>query len=185
VGLLCQLIPKIRTLACAGDEDRLGRALPPRRASGPSRASALTRSGGRVPPVSATTSPLGLELLGLALYAEYAVNFTLAFVLGIALQYFSIKPMRDLGRRDGVVAALKADTLSLVTFEVGDFARMAVVQLVHRPALARGHGRVLVPDADRDDPRLRDVPPGQCLADQPRDQGSDVTNAARLHQGVC
>jgi hypothetical protein len=100
-------------------------------------------------------------LLGLALYAEYAVNFTLAFVLGIALQYFSIKPMRDLGRRDGVVAALKADTLSLVTFEVGDFARMAVVQLVHRPALACGHGRVLVPDADRDDPRLRDVPPGR------------------------
>lgn len=73
---------------------------------------------------------LGLQFLGLALYAEYAVNFALAFVLGIAFQYFSIKPMRDLGRREGIVAALKADTLSLVTFEIGVFAWMAVMQLV-------------------------------------------------------
>jgi hypothetical protein len=72
----------------------------------------------------------GLKLLGLALYGEYVVNFTLAFVLGIAFQYFSIKPMRGLSRRDGVVAALKADTLSLVAFEVGVFAWMAFMQLV-------------------------------------------------------
>ena len=54
----------------------------------------------------------------------------LAFALGIAFQYLSIAPMRGLGWRDGLVAALKADTLSLVAFEVGLFGWMAVMQLV-------------------------------------------------------
>jgi hypothetical protein len=70
------------------------------------------------------------ELLGLALPAEYIADFTLAFLLGIAFQYFSIAPMRGLGVREGVKAALKADTLSLVAFEVGLFGWMAVMQLL-------------------------------------------------------
>ena len=72
----------------------------------------------------------GWTLLGLALPVEYAVDFTLAFLLGIAFQYFSIAPMRGLGLRDGITAALKADTLSLVAFEVGLFGWMAVMQFV-------------------------------------------------------
>lgn len=75
----------------------------------------------------------GWQLLGLALPAEYAVSFTLAFGLGIAFQYFSIAPMRDLGFRQGIVAALKADTLSLVAFEVGLFGWMAIMQFVFFP----------------------------------------------------
>jgi hypothetical protein len=75
----------------------------------------------------------GLKVLGLALYAEYLVNFAIAFVLGIAFQYASIKPMRELGVREGIVAALKADTLSLLAFEVGVFAWMALMQLVFFP----------------------------------------------------
>jgi hypothetical protein len=71
-----------------------------------------------------------LELLGLALPAEYIADFTLAFALGIAFQYFAIAPMRGLGRRDGLVAAFKADALSLVSFEVGLFGWMALMQLV-------------------------------------------------------
>ena len=70
------------------------------------------------------------KLLGLALPAEYIADFTLAFILGIAFQYFSIAPMRGLGLRDGIIAALKADTLSLTSFEVGLFGWMAVIQLV-------------------------------------------------------
>lgn len=38
--------------------------------------------------------------------------------------------MRGLGLRDGIVAALEADTLSLTAFEVGLFGWMAVMQLV-------------------------------------------------------
>jgi hypothetical protein len=76
---------------------------------------------------------LGWELLGLALPAEYVVDFTFAFLLGIAFQYFSIAPMRGLGVREGVIAALKADTLSLTAFEVGLFGWMAFMQLVLFP----------------------------------------------------
>ncbi len=72
----------------------------------------------------------GLTLLGLALPVEYLFDYTLAFGLGIAFQYFSIAPMRDLGVRDGLRAAVKADALSLSAFEVGLFGWMAVMQLV-------------------------------------------------------
>jgi hypothetical protein len=48
--------------------------------------------------------------------------------------------MRGLGPRDGLVAALKADALSLTAFEVGLFGWMAVIQLVFYP------GRHLHPD---------------------------------------
>lgn len=38
---------------------------------------------------------LGFEIAGLALWPEYIINFSLAFILGIIFQYFSIAPMRD------------------------------------------------------------------------------------------
>jgi hypothetical protein len=72
----------------------------------------------------------GWQLLGLALPSEYIADFALAFTLGIAFQYFSIAPMRGLGVRDRIVAALRADTLSLTAFEVGLFGWMAIIQLV-------------------------------------------------------
>ncbi|MGB0091320.1 MAG: DUF4396 domain-containing protein [Solirubrobacteraceae bacterium] len=83
----------------------------------------------------------GWTLLGLALPAEYFADFTLAFALGIAFQYFAIAPMRGLGVRDGIVAALKADTLSLTSFEIGLFGWMALMQLVFftAPHLAPDH----------------------------------------------
>lgn len=83
----------------------------------------------------------GWTLLGLALPAEYIVDFTLAFLLGIAFQYFAIAPMRGLGTLDGIKAALKADALSLSAFEIGLFGWMAVMQLVlfTDPHLAPDH----------------------------------------------
>ncbi len=71
-----------------------------------------------------------LQIAGLALFAEFAVDFMLAFALGIAFQYFAIVPMRKLSFREGITASLKADTASLSAFEVGLFGWMAVVQLV-------------------------------------------------------
>jgi Domain of unknown function (DUF4396) len=78
---------------------------------------------------------------GLALPVEYIADFAFAFALGIVFQFFSIAPMRGLGLRDGIVAALKADTLSLVAFELGLFGWMAVMQLVFftSPHLAPDH----------------------------------------------
>lgn len=76
---------------------------------------------------------LGIEIAGLALWPEYIIDFSLAFILGIIFQYFSIAPMRGLGFKNGIVAALKADTLSLTAFEIGLFGWMALMQLVFFP----------------------------------------------------
>lgn len=76
---------------------------------------------------------LGWQIAGAYLYAEYVVGYALAFILGIAFQYYSIKPMRSLSPRQGLVAALKADFLPLTSFQVGLYAWMAVMQLVLFP----------------------------------------------------
>jgi hypothetical protein len=77
----------------------------------------------------------GLTLFGSKLGGAYALDFALAYAFGIAFQYFSIAPMRGLGPRDGLVAAVKADTLSLTAYEVGMFAWMALAKLVLFPGL--------------------------------------------------
>ncbi len=76
----------------------------------------------------------GLEIAGLALWPELLVDYLLAFALGIAFQYFAIAPMRGLGLRDGLVAALKVDAASLTAFEIGLFGWMILTQLVLFPA---------------------------------------------------
>ncbi len=76
---------------------------------------------------------LGWKILGLFLFAKYIVNYVLAYVFGIAFQYFSIKPMKGLSAREGIKQAIKADTLSLTAFQVGLYGWMAVMQLVLFP----------------------------------------------------
>lgn len=76
---------------------------------------------------------LGWQIAGMYLYAEYVIDYALAFVLGIAFQCYSIKLMRDLQPREGLVAALKADFLSLTSFQVGLYGWMAMMQLVLFP----------------------------------------------------
>jgi len=68
----------------------------------------------------------GFELAGISLWPELIADFVLAFLLGIAFQYFSIAPMRGLSPRAGLLAALKADTLSLMSFELGLFGWMSL-----------------------------------------------------------
>jgi cytochrome c-type biogenesis protein CcmH/NrfF len=73
-----------------------------------------------------------------SLMAMFVVNFVLAWSFGIAFQYFSIVPMRDdVGRLEGIWLAIKADTLSIVSFQVGLFGYMALYHLVlWQPPLA-------------------------------------------------
>lgn len=61
-------------------------------------------------------------------FAVWVLDFILAFLLGIVFQYFAIVPMRGLSFREGVVAALKADTLSLVAWQIGMYGGMALLQ---------------------------------------------------------
>jgi hypothetical protein len=73
---------------------------------------------------------LGWTFAGAAFQTELVVDFIFAFVLGILFQYFTIAPMRGLGFGKGIVAALRADTASLVAFEIGLFAWMALSRFV-------------------------------------------------------
>jgi hypothetical protein len=68
-----------------------------------------------------------LTLLGSVLWAEYVIDFAAAWTLGIVFQYYAIKPMRDISRWQAIVAAIKADTLSILAFQVGMYAFMALV----------------------------------------------------------
>lgn len=70
----------------------------------------------------------GLVILGSVLWTEYIVDFIAAWALGILFQYFTIKPMRpQLSPGGAVVAAIKADTLSILAFQIGMYAWMALV----------------------------------------------------------
>jgi hypothetical protein len=74
-----------------------------------------------------------LTLLGERLFAEYVVEFVLAYLFGIAFQFFPIRVMGQVSAGEALKDAIKADTLSLVAFEVGMFAWMAVVACVLLP----------------------------------------------------
>ncbi|MEO8038929.1 MAG: DUF4396 domain-containing protein [Betaproteobacteria bacterium] len=67
-----------------------------------------------------------ITLFGRPIFGTWALDFVLAFLLGIAFQYFTIAPMRNLGVRDGIVAALKADTASLTAWQIGMYGWMAI-----------------------------------------------------------
>ncbi|HEY2035021.1 MAG TPA: DUF4396 domain-containing protein [Rhizomicrobium sp.] len=62
------------------------------------------------------------------IFAVWVLDFILAFFFGIAFQYFTIAPMRGLGLRDGLIAALKADALSLTAWQIGMYGLMAIAQ---------------------------------------------------------
>jgi hypothetical protein len=62
------------------------------------------------------------------MFAVWVLDFLFAFVLGVVFQYFTIAPMRGLGLKNGLVAALKADTLSLTAWQVGMYGFMAFAQ---------------------------------------------------------
>ena len=67
----------------------------------------------------------GFTVAGSVLWGSYLADFLLAYLFGIVFQYFAIAPMRQLSGWPGIKAAVKADTISLVAFEVGMFAWMA------------------------------------------------------------
>jgi len=78
----------------------------------------------------------GVTLLGSTFGAELAGDFLLAYLLGLVFQYFSIVPMRGLSPKQGIWAAAKADTLSLIAFEIGLFGWMAIMRFgLFRPPL--------------------------------------------------
>ena len=61
-------------------------------------------------------------------FAVWIPDFLLAFGIGIAFQYFTVAPMRDLGVREGIVAAVKADIASISAWQIGMYGLMAAIQ---------------------------------------------------------
>lgn len=79
-------------------------------------------------------------------FSGWIVDLVVAFLAGIAFQYFAIAPMRHLGLRDGLIAALKADTASILAWQVGMYGGMAVAQLWLLPAWFGGKAAVTTPE---------------------------------------
>jgi Domain of unknown function (DUF4396) len=57
---------------------------------------------------------------------RWVVDYILALLFGIFFQYFTIAPMRNLSLGEGLVAASKADFLSLTAWQVGMYGWMAI-----------------------------------------------------------
>ncbi len=68
----------------------------------------------------------GFTIAGAALWASFVVDFIAAFLIGIAFQYFAVKPMKGLSPSDALKEALKADTLSISAFQIGMYGWMAI-----------------------------------------------------------
>lgn len=69
-------------------------------------------------------------IAGEPLFGEYVVEFAIAYLFGIAFQYLPIRAMRQVAPHEALLDAVKADTLSLIAFEVGMFAWMAFAAFV-------------------------------------------------------
>lgn len=80
------------------------------------------------------------------MFAVWVLDFIFAFILGIIFQYFAIVPMRGLSSGEGIKAALKADTLSLLAWQIGMYGAMAILQLLIFPSAFGANARVNSPE---------------------------------------
>ena len=71
-----------------------------------------------------------VAIFGSHVFGTWVVDYIVAFAFGIAFQYFTIKPMRDLSVGEGLKTAVKADTLSLTVWQVGMYGWMAIAFFV-------------------------------------------------------
>ncbi len=67
-----------------------------------------------------------IAIFGSHIVGTWVLDYIVAFIFGIAFQYFTIKPMRDLSMGEGLKAAVKADTLSLTAWQIGMYGWMAI-----------------------------------------------------------
>ncbi len=71
-----------------------------------------------------------LAIAGHKIFGAWLIDFAFAYTFGIAFQYFAIKPMRNYSFREGLIAAVKADTLSLTAWQIGMYGWMAITTFV-------------------------------------------------------
>jgi Domain of unknown function (DUF4396) len=72
----------------------------------------------------------GVLVAGSLLYTEYAVDFVFAYLLGIVFQYIPIRQAKtEMTRAEIWKDSIKAESLSIIAFEVGLFGWMAFFNL--------------------------------------------------------
>jgi len=59
-------------------------------------------------------------------FAVWILDFLLAYGFGVLFQYFTIAPMRNLSLGAGILAAIKADTVSITAWQIGMYGFMAL-----------------------------------------------------------
>lgn len=85
-------------------------------------------------------------LFGEKIFAVWVLDFIFAFLLGIIFQYCAIAPTRKLSFWQGVAAALKADTLSLISWQIGMYGFMAFSQFYILGVLLETRAEVDTPE---------------------------------------
>jgi hypothetical protein len=75
------------------------------------------------------------SIFGDKMFAVWVFDYVLAFLFGVVFQYMSIVPMRGLSFGEGIVAAVKADALSLTAWQIGMYGFMALAQFYFFRAL--------------------------------------------------
>jgi len=75
-----------------------------------------------------------IKVFGHQIFGAWLYDLLLAYAFGIAFQYFAIEPMSELSTRTALGKAIKADTLSLLAWQIGMFGWMALATfgLFHR-----------------------------------------------------
>ena len=76
---------------------------------------------------------MGLKFAGGDFQTRLLLDFLLAWSFGVVFQYLTIAPMRGLPFGKGLIQAIRADTLSIVTFQMGLFGWMALTYFVIFP----------------------------------------------------
>lgn len=69
-------------------------------------------------------------IFGKKIFGAWTLDYLLALAFGVAFQYFTIQPMRDLSPKEGIKQAIKADFLSLTSWQLGMYGWMAIVTFV-------------------------------------------------------
>ncbi|HEX5410312.1 MAG TPA: DUF4396 domain-containing protein [Terriglobia bacterium] len=76
---------------------------------------------------------MALTFAGGDFQTRILLDFLLAWSFGVAFQYFTIAPLRGYSLRRGLLEAMRVDTLSIVAFQVGMSAWMALTYFVIFP----------------------------------------------------
>jgi hypothetical protein len=84
----------------------------------------------------ASGHPSVLSTLGLTaifperLFAQWALDYLAALFAGVAFQYFTLKRMRNLSIKDGLLEAFKADVASITCWQAGMYGFLAIAQFL-------------------------------------------------------